>query len=430
MTNWWHDWFYPIRQGFHRRRLLRGIPATACGLIGLKEWLAIHATEMRRQHRAFILLWMQGGPSQLETFDPKPGTENGGETEVIATTLSGVHIAAPWEKTAQIMNDLAIVRSLTNKEAQHDRATYQLHTGYIPSGSIKHPALSSNIARELAPPDSDLPAVVTIGGRLQGTMGTGAGFLEIQYEPFRVTDAQRLPDNLSLAVTASRHQRRLGLLDRLEDGFAQRGGSQVVLNHRKIYRQATDLVLSPRLKAFDLREEPEAVRQRYGDTPFGRGCLLARRLVEAGVTCIEVQHGNWDTHQDNFKQSAELSRAVDPALAALITDLKERGLLDTTLVVWLGEFGRTPRINPRGGRDHFPRVFSTVLAGGGIRGGQVIGASTPDGMAIADRPITVPDLMKTICLAMQVDPTKENMSPLGRPIKIVDGGEPIRELVG
>jgi uncharacterized protein (DUF1501 family) len=216
----------------------------------------------------------------------------------------------------------------------------------------------------------------------------------------------------------------------LDAEFAKRVGAQPVANQRGIYERAARMIMGPSTKAFDIGGEPEAVKRQYGETPFGRGCLLARRLVEAGVPCVEVRSNGWDTHQDNFNRTSRLAGEVDPALAALIADLKQRGLLETTVVLWIGEFGRTPRINPRGGRDHYPRVFSAAIAGGGIRGGQVIGASTADGTSIAERPVTVNDLFTSVCHALQVDPAREHISPQGRPIKIVDGGEVVTELFG
>ncbi|MCA9046784.1 MAG: DUF1501 domain-containing protein, partial [Planctomycetaceae bacterium] len=214
----------------------------------------------------------------------------------------------------------------------------------------------------------------------------------------------------------------------LEGEFRERGAEVGVENHRQLYGKASKLVLSPETKAFDFKDEPAAVQTRYGDSQFGRGCLLARRLVEHGVSYIEVRSNGWDTHQDNFDTIKRNASQVDPAGAALIADLKERGLLEKTVVLWTGEFGRTPRVNPRGGRDHYPRVFNSWIAGGGIKGGQVIGASTADGTAVDHTPVTVPDLLSSICKAMQVDPTHENISPLGRPMKIVDGGNVVEEL--
>lgn len=427
----WQESVRVARQAVSRRGFLHTVSAAAfaSGTLSFRDVVTVRADDLRRQGRSMILLWMQGGPSQFETFDPKPGTESGGETKAIDTAVPGIQIASAWSETAKVMNDLAIIRSLTNKEGQHDRATYQLHTGYIPSGSVKHPALGSNIAREISAQDSDIPSVVTVaGGRVGPGAVIGAGFLGVDYEPFQVANPNQMPDNVATGVADARFNRRLGLLGQLDGEFSQRGGEIVADNHRKIYDKASKLILSPKTKAFDLSQESNATRQLYGDSDFGRGCLLARRLVEAGVTFIEVRHGNWDTHQDNAENTTRLSREVDPGLAALISDLKQRGLLDKTLVAWMGEFGRTPKINPRGGRDHYPRVFNAVLAGGGVKGGQVIGASTKDGSGVDRDPMTVPDLFCSICKSLGVNPAKENMSPLGRPMKIVDGGEVVGKL--
>ena len=201
-------------------------------------------------------------------------------------------------------------------------------------------------------------------------------------------------------------------------------------NHQQIYDKSAKLVLSPLTKTFDLSGESAETKQRYGDSEFGKGCLLARRLVEAGVTFVEVRLNGWDSHQDVFDGVKGLASKCDPALAALIADLKERGMLDSTLVLWTGEFGRTPKVNPRTGRDHWPRNFNALLAGGGIKGGQVIGESAANGMGVLKDPVAIPDLFSSICTSLEVNPVKENMSPIGRPLKIVDGGHPITKLFG
>jgi uncharacterized protein (DUF1501 family) len=195
-------------------------------------------------------------------------------------------------------------------------------------------------------------------------------------------------------------------------------------------RRSADMILSPRMEAFDLEQETPAMRDAYGRTQFGAGCLLARRLVESGVTFIEVNHGNWDTHEDNFARTRELTGGIDQPMAQLITDLRERGMLERTLVIWMGEFGRTPQINARGGRDHYPRAFNVVLAGGGIRGGQVIGETDAGGQAVTEQPVTVSDLFRTTYTALGIDPDFENLSRIGRPIKLVDGGKVIPGLLG
>jgi uncharacterized protein (DUF1501 family) len=413
----------------HRRAFLRRVGAGTAAL-GMMSWMdavALSAEEMRKHEMACILLFMRGGPSQLETFDPKPNTTNGGPTKDIATAASGIRIAEHWTNVASAMKDIALIRSMTNREGEHQRATYQLHTGYVPMGSVKFPSFGSLVASEIGPKEFDLPSFVSVGGR---ATTIGSGFLGMEYAPFVVANPNQMPLNSTLPrnVSEKRLQRRLGLMDDLEKDFAEAGGARQVEEHRTLIGSAAQLVTSPRLKAFDLNQEKDAARDKYGRNPFGQGCLLARRLIEQGVTFVEVESNGWDTHQDNFNRTKTLTETVDPAFAALLNDLKERGRLAKTLVIWMGEFGRTPRINGNTGRDHFPRAFNVALAGGGVRGGKVIGATSADGMEVTQRPVSVADLFCTFCQALKINPRKENMSGLGRPIKIVDGGQPVKEL--
>jgi hypothetical protein len=409
-----------------RRVFLRGIALGGAGLatVSFTDLMALQAEELRKRQMACILLWMAGGPSQMETFDPKPGTANGGDTKAIDTAVPGIQLANGWNKLAQVMGDVGIIRSMTNKEGNHQRATYQLHTGYAPTGTVKHPSIGCNIANELGDPRFDLPHIVSIGG---GTVG--AGLLGVSLEPFVVQDPNKPPANVIPAVAAARFARRLNLLHALEhSGFEMTGGVDRVKDHSALYRQTANMVLSPRMKAFDLADESPKAHAAYGESGFGQGCLLARRLVQAGVTFVEVRSNGWDTHQQSAERVAKNAGTVDPAFAALVADLKARGMLEKTLVLWMGEFGRTPKINPNAGRDHFPRVFNVALAGGGIKGGQVIGASSADGTEVKDHPVAVNDLLASLYHALKIDPAKENMSPLGRPIKIVDGGKVVKQL--
>jgi hypothetical protein len=427
-----HEQIRITSRGISRREFMHTVTASAAavGTLNLRDLMSLHAAELKQQGKSMILLWMNGAPSQFETFDPKPDVPDvTGETKAIATSVPGIQIAHHWDNVAKIMDEVALIRSLTNREGQHQRATFQMHTGYVPSSSVKYPSLGCNIAKMLADPERELPAVVSVGPT------EGAGFLGVDYEPFVVDRAGELPQNVAASANPDRFSRRLGLLDQLEKEFADRGGQVVAANHKQLYSKAAKLVLSPQVKRFQFDDEPAEVRNRYGNSEFGKGCLLARRMVESGVPFIEVSSrgvpgggGNWDTHQDNFSRTKALIEATDPGMAALIRDLKDRGLLERTLVVWMGEFGRTPRINPRGGRDHYPRCFNVAIAGCGIKGGQVYGASTKDGSAVDHDPVTVHDLFCTICKALGVDPSHEHISPLGRPIKIVDGGQPIDKL--
>lgn len=409
-----------------RRDFLRAAGMAGAGLatLGWQETLIAAAPELRRRGKAVIVLWMQGGPSQFETFDPKPGTETGGATKAIQTAVPGIQIAEFWPNVAKQMKDITLIRSMTNKEGNHQRATYQLHTGYMPSGSIRHPGFGSLVVSEIAPPDYDLPSFVSVLGP-----SVSSGFLPVRYSPFQVQTPARMPANSQALVPPARYDRRLKLLGKLEGAYAGAGARQKVEDHQGLYQQASRLVLSPKLNSFDINAEDQATRDRYGNTPFGQGCLLARRLVESGVTYVEVQLGNWDTHQDNNERVKGLADQCDPAFAALVADLKQRGLLDSTLLVWMGEFGRTPRINPNSGRDHYPRAFNVAVAGAGISGGKVVGKTNTTGTDVADRPVQVTDFFHTMCKCLDINPRKENMSPIGRPMKIVDGGEPIKEIL-
>ncbi|MGD9853590.1 MAG: DUF1501 domain-containing protein [Planctomycetaceae bacterium] len=419
-----HDHVRLSRRGATRRSFLHTVSAgaVAAGTLSFRDLLSLQAGELRQQGRSMILLWMAGGPSQFETFDPKPGHEHGGPTAAIETSVPGIRIANGWEKTAQVMDDIALIRSMTNKEGNHQRATYQIHTGYVPSGSVKHPSFAACVAEQIKSTDLDLPSVVSVG------QTEGAGFLGVQYEPFVVQNPGQMPQNVASPVSEGRLKQRLGLFGKLEQQFAQRGGQTVVENQRQLYENATGIVLSEQTKAFDISDEPDDLKSAYGDTEFGRGCLLARRLVETGVSFVEIRKNGWDTHTEHFDRLETLSAETDPALATLIADLKQRGLLEKTLVVWMGEFGRTPKLSARGGRDHYPRVFNMALAGGGVKGGQVIGSSTDDGTAVNDRPVSVPDLLCSLCHSLGVNPRHEHISPLGRPMKVVDGGEVVTEL--
>jgi hypothetical protein len=326
------------------------------------------------------------------------------------------------------MDDLAIIRSMTSKEGSHPRASFLLHHGYLPMGGVKFPTLGSHIAQHLGDKSFDLPSFVRIGGR-QTELG-GAGFLGVDYDPLVLQNPEARPENTQAAVPGARFARRLDLLDRLQSDFGGVEGADVVADHQKLVRKSADMIRSPRMAAFDLDQETAATRDAYGRSQFGAGCLLARRLVEAGVTFVEVVAGGWDTHQDNFARTNSLNGQIDKPMAQLITDLRQRGMLEKTLVIWMGEFGRTPRINPNAGRDHYPRAFNVALAGGGIKGGQVVGKTSAGGDQVTDRPVTVSDLFRTVYTTLGIDADHENMSRIGRPIKLVDGGEVVKELLG
>jgi hypothetical protein len=409
---------------------------TAAGVTGasMSGWLPVlaarAAAQPTKRTKSCILLWMAGGPSHKDTFDLKPGTENGGPFKEIDTSVPGIRISEHFPQFAKQMQHAAILRGMSTLEGAHDRAQYHLHTGYREGqGGVNYPSIGALVAKELGRPEFPLPNFVTIGGRV-----FGSGFLGSKYQPLAVADVRRGVENLKPLVSGGAFDGRVDLLVEMEKAFHRDYQAGAGVAHRTTYERAVALMKSKEAKAFDISQEPGSMRKAYGDGRFGESCLLARRLIEMGVSFVEVVLGGWDTHQNNFDRVKTLSQQVDPALSSLITDLKDRGLLDSTLVVWMGEFGRTPKINSRGakpGRDHYPRAWSTVLIGGGIKGGQVVGKTDREGAVVTERPISTIDFMATICSILGIDHTKQNTTAIGRPIRIVEkGSKPVKELLG
>jgi hypothetical protein len=370
---------------------------------------------------------MNGGPSHIDTFDPKPGTKTGGEFKAIATRTTGLQICEHLPQVAEQTHHMAVIRSMTSKEGNHERGQYLAHTGYAPSATLQHPSMGAWVSHEIGSSTHDLPQFVSIRGS-----SFGAGFLGIQHAPFQVLHPAQGVQNLAMTKNMNevRFNRRLEGLQMLQQRFAQATRQPGIATHDTLYAQAVKLMRSPQAKAFDIGEEPEERRKAYGNTEFGRGCLMARRLVEAGVRFVEVTLDGWDTHYDNFTGVKKLCNELDPAMASLIHDLHVRERLQDTLVIWMGEFGRTPIITERVGRDHHPLAWSAVLAGGGIRAGQVFGATDAAGDKVATQPVTIPNFFATVATLLGMNPAKEIMSPVGRPIAIADNGQPVRELIG
>jgi hypothetical protein len=437
-----------MKQTLSRRDWLRltSLGFAGASLSGWLENLAGAAAAHPARKRSCILLWMSGGPSQMDTFDLKPGHKNGGPVKEIQTSAPGVRISEHLPRLAKQMKRMAIVRSMSTREADHARATYLMRTGRAPGGPIQYPSLGSLVSKELERPHAELPGFVSIApSRLLNAAAYGPGFLGPRYAPLVVGEnggfrpgqrgdaasALRVQDlDLPAEVGARRADARLGLLDDLNREFLAERSATPSVSHRTAYRRAVAMMRSAAVKAFDLDDEPARLRDAYGRNLFGQGCLLARRLVEKGVPFVEVGLPGWDTHANNFDAVKRLCGVLDPAWATLMDDLADKGLLDSTLVVWMGEFGRTPIINGNKGRDHWAAAWSTVLAGGGIRGGQVVGASSADGMAVAGQPVRVPDFLATVGKALGLDVTKQNNSNVGRPIRFVDpGAKPIQEVL-
>jgi hypothetical protein len=428
--------------------------ASGLALVGASSsgWLPLLAADEAanpRRMRHCVLLWMNGGPSQMDTFDLKPEHENGGEFKPIATAASGLQISEHLPKLAAHGDQLAVIRSLNTKEGDHGRGTFLMRTGHVPGGPVAYPTLGSLVSKELADETSELPDFVSISPFQQfNPAAFSPGFLGPRYAPATVGAnpqattaggyAELKLDDLDLPSGVNQEQaaERMRLWDTLEQNFLASRPSESAKAHQLVYRRAVRLMRSKAASAFNLEEESAAVRDAYGKGRFGQGCLLARRLIERGVPFIEVSLGGfdnggigWDTHQNNFTAVKGLSGELDAGWGTLMTELKDRGLLASTTILWMGEFGRTPRINQQGGRDHFPSAWSCVLAGGGIRGGQAYGRTSADGMTVEDKEVTAPDVLTTLCTALGIDPETQNTGEMGRPIKIAEG-KPITDVLG
>lgn len=431
--------------GLTRRDCLR-LAAAGIAMGSSSGWLntlAAGAASHPVRKRSVILLWMTGGPSQLDTFDMKPDHSNGGEFKPIDTSVPGVLISEHLPKLAEMMHHCVPIRSMQTKEGDHSRGTYYMRTGYAPQGPVDYPTMGALISNQLGRDDAKLPNFVSIAPyRNFSPAAYGPGFLGPRRAPLIVgspnqyfattgsnyEQALRVRNLQPDGVEVPQADKRLDLLTGLDQEFRGKHTGLTVSSHDSAYEQAVRMMRSKAVQAFELNQEDDQLRDAYGRNQFGQGCLLARRLVEQGVPFVEISlsgvQGNqnfaWDSHRQNFDAVKSLSAVLDPGWATLLNDLNLRGLLDSTLVVWMGEFGRTPRINGSGGRDHFPTAWTTVLCGGGVKGGQFFGATTKDGMRVKDRPVDAPDLMATICRAIGIDPTEQNMSNVGRPIRLAD----------
>ncbi|HVX59529.1 MAG TPA: DUF1501 domain-containing protein [Pirellulales bacterium] len=383
-------------------------------------------TPGREPAQSLILLWLAGGPSQLETFDPHPGKDIAGGTTAIGTAVKGIQLAAGYERLAEQMPHASLVRSLVSKEGDHERGSYLVKTGYRPDPTVVHPSVGAICCHQLPVGSTEIPRHISI---LPNQWPGVGGMLGKQYDAFKCYDpAAKVPDVVA-QVSDSRFQRRLDDLAVVEQAFARGRARQAEATlHRSTVENARKMMSSEQLEAFDVKREPRELQQAYGDTPFGRGCLAARRLIEVGVRCVEVTLSGWDSHANNHEIHHNLAVTLDAAIAALLDDLRQRDLLDKTVVLCGGEFGRTPQINRLQGRDHWPHGFSMLLAGGRLRGGVVIGATDPEGGREVESPQQVADLHATVLTALGIDPQHEVLAPVGRPIKFSEGA-PIKQLL-
>jgi Protein of unknown function (DUF1501) len=451
--------------GMNRRHFLKHVAgASLMALPALQFVRTIHANaqELRRQNKSLIVLWMGGGPATIDIWDLKPGRPTGGTFRETSTAVPGIRISEHMPITARQMNNLAIIRSLTTTEGDHMRGRQLMHTSYTPNPAIAFPSIgavaSHEIPRLAGYREISLPSYISIGGAADGP-----GFLGMNFAPFTVQNPGTPPENIrppqGLAANeqdaVDRIQRRRRLFTEVEDQFmygrvphlastipgdtpehrAQRlqerarfaDGSRA---HFDIYQKGFSLVASNEGKVFDLKNESPTLLQSYGNNNFGRSAILARRLVEAGVSAVEITLGGWDTHNQNFDAlSTRQLPQLDAAMGTLVRDLNDRGLYRNTVIVWMGEFARTPRINQNAGRDHWARCWSVVVGGGAIRGGQAYGTTDEDGMAVATNPVRVGDLFATVYRALGIDPSTQVRDAIGRPFAIAGGnGRPIDQL--
>ncbi len=428
----------PFERLLSRRSLLLGSTMLGTSASGLLRSLADEAVH-NKPKRSCLILWMGGGPSQTDTFDMKPGHANGGPFRPVSTSAADIQICEHLPEIAKWMHTMSVIRSMSTREGDHGRATEDLRTGYRPQGPIQFPVLGSLVSNECGPQTGDLPNYVSILSRGLFRAGVApAGFLGTEYSPLLVGgssdggERRMAVENLALAdgITESQSIDRLQLLRQMERPFLDVRPGLAADGHRTAYERGIRLMNASAATAFDLDQETPETHERYGSSLFSQGCLLARRLLERHVSFVEVSLSGWDTHYDNFESVRGLCGTLDRPWAALLQDLKDRGMLESTLVVWMGEFGRTPVINPQAGRDHYPQAWSVVLGGGGIHGGTIVGKTSKDGLSVADHPVATSDLLATILTVLGIDPKKQNMSNVGRPIRLTDpDAKPVTSII-
>jgi hypothetical protein len=420
--------FCPTREHLSRRAFLKGALVTTGGLVVPNWGGLVHtvsaATEAQKKQKRCILLWMNGGASQIDTFDMKPGQTTGGPFRPIQTKATGIQVCEYLPKMAQQIDKLGIIRSMKTQSPDHPDGIYHMHTCYKMAERTPHPELGAMVARFLGNADADLPSFIRMGSTGNG----GAGYLGPDYEPFHIGRDGRLPSFTAPYAAPEAEQRRAELFRFVESEFGKEHQAEPFKSHALGKEKAWRLLKTK--PVFDITAEWARSKERYGDTEFGRSCLMARRLVEAGVPFVEVGQENYDSHADNFVCHKANMQVLDPAWSSLLQDLEERGLLQDTLVVWMGEVGRTPYINNRAGRDHFIRAWTIVLAGAGIKGGQVYGASDERGIDVKDKPVSEGDLFATIYTALGIDPRVRHYHGT-RPVWATpEGSKPIKELLG
>jgi hypothetical protein len=404
---------------------LAGAAALAAPATAFTSSILANAADLKKRHKSAILLWMGGGPSTMDIWDLKPGAATGGPFKQISTSADGIAICEHMPLMATQMHHMSIVRSMSTREADHMRGRYYMHTGYVPNPNVEHPSYGSVVAHELADltPDLEIPPFVSVGGG-----SVGPGFLGMSWAPF-VVDSNGNVRNLDMGIDPARISQRLDMLATIEKKFIaeKRGGSAE--DHQKVVEKTKRLMTSQQMKAFKVMEEPQEVQEKYGTTGFGRGCLLARRLVEAGVPFVEVDLGGWDMHQGIFPALADQKLPeLDKAMSGLVSDLADRGLLDDTAIIWMGEFSRTPSINADAGRAQWSRSWSVVVGGAGFKRGVVVGETSSDGREVVTEPYSSQDVMASVLKSLGISLETTFTAKNGRPMRIANSGKVIKEL--
>ena len=421
-----------------RRTFLESMARSAFGLsiLPVSEALfarAAHASTaglaptVKAEH--VVYLFMNGAMSHIDTFDPKPGTESGGETTAIQTSVSGISIGEHLPRLAEKMNQIAVIRSMTTETGAHEQGQYLMRTSYKMIGSIRHPFMGAWLTHFEGKKNKDLPGSVIVGG---ANRHPGQGYLSAEVAPAPVGNPASGLQNVKPPkyLDEKNFDKRRRLITQFESGFKRKFPTTEVQAYSDYYNEAVRLLKSPDLEAFDINKEEASMRETYGNNRVGQGCLLARRLIEKGVRFIEIEHGGWDNHNNIYDTFNTRAGELDTAIASLMDDLQQRGLLSKTLIVLATEFGRTPKINQNAGRDHHPGCFSSMIAGAGIKGGQVVGQTDSEGKGVEDGHCYPQDLNATIAYGCGLPIEKVIMSPSQRPFKIANEGTPLKSLFG
>jgi len=395
--------------------------SSLASVVAFSNVISANEEQLKKNGKSAILLWMGGGPSTMDIWDLKPGSPNGGPFRPMITT-GDVEICEHMPMMAKQMHNMAIIRSMSTKEADHTRGRYYMHTGNVPNVNIQHPSYGSVISKELHREDLLIPQFVSVN---QGSVG--AGYLGAEYDPFMVNSDGKIR-NLNMKIDQKFYQRSF-LLDTIEKNFIKTNRGMLASDHQKLLRKTFNVLTSKEMNAMKVESEPISVKERYGDNSFGKGCLMARRLVEVGVPFIEVGFGGWDNHQNIFPTLKDQKLpTLDQGMSALMEDLEQRGMLDDTAIIWMGEFSRTPRINQNAGRDHWARSWSVVVGGAGMKGGISVGSTDENGTTVETEPYSSQDVMASICKALGISLDISYTSNNGRPMKIANSGKVINEL--